>query len=252
MPSSRKAPSMARKKVTASTRARISTRKIRKDTHKDLNESYIQAVIQPQVSTIPSSSNLDPDPTRTDSSNAILSMLTELSVSNRALLSRMERVEQRQSGVNYSHQTPPQLQGTERLSYVPSRTVGRDEGQRQAQLPPHNITSQQVNSQARQCLTSEGIGSSQAAAMASTQFDIQNEAVIPRLETLRQIPSVSNTVSTLLGAYEDQARRSIQGRQPRKSGRYNSVEVVQAAPEFRWPNEGYHAPAGKKGWFMTT
>ena len=168
MPSSRKAPYMARKKVTASARARILTRKIRKDTHKDLNESYIQAGIQPQVSTIPSSSNLDPDPTRTDSSNAILSMLTELSESNRALQSRMERVEQRQSVVSYSQQTPPQLQGTERLSYVPSSTAGRDGGQRQVQLP-------------RQCLTSKGIGSSQVAAIASSQFDIQNEAVIPWL-----------------------------------------------------------------------
>ena len=77
MPSSKKAPSMARKKVTASARVRILTRKIRKDTHKDLNESYIQAVTQPQVSTMPSSSNLDPDPTRTDSSNAILTYRTK-------------------------------------------------------------------------------------------------------------------------------------------------------------------------------
>ena len=88
--------------------------------------------------------------------------------------------------------------------------------------------------------------SSQAAVTATTQLDIQNDGVLPRLETLRQLPSVSNTVSTLLGAYEDQARATLQGRQLRKPVRYNSVEVVQKAPEFCWPNEGYYAPAGKK------
>ena len=77
MSSSKKAPSMARKKVMVSARARISTRKIRKDTHKDLNESYIQSATQPQMSTMASSSNVDPAPITVKSSNTILSMLTE-------------------------------------------------------------------------------------------------------------------------------------------------------------------------------
>ena len=250
MPSSKKAPSMARKKVTASARARISTRKIRKDTHKDLNESYIQATLQPQVSTMPSNSNQDPDPRSTDSSNAILSMLTELSESNRALLTRIEKIEQKQSAVTYGSQTPPRLHTTERFPHIPAHTVGREDRQRQVHLAPFNATSQQINNEAcqdiRQRIIPEAMGSAQAAATATTQFEVQNDGVLPRLETLRQIPSVSNTVSTLLGAYEEQARTSLQGRQPRKSGRYNSVEVVQSAPEFRWPNEGYHAPGGKK------
>ena len=251
MPSSKKAPSMARKKVTASARARISTRKIRKDTHKDLNESYIQAASQPQVSTMSSSSNPDPAPRSMDSSNAILSMLTELSESNRALLSRIERVEQRQSTAAYARQTPPRPYGSDRFSHIPSHTVGREEGHRHVQLPPFNATSQQTSSEeyrnGRQQLVSQAMGSAQPSATATTQLDVQNDGVLARLETLRQLPSVSNTVSTLLGAYEEQARTSLQGRQSRKSGRYNSVDVVQTAPEFRWPNEGYHAPGGKKG-----
>ena len=93
---------------------------------------------------------------------------------------------------------------------------------------------------------SQAMGSAQPSATATTQLDVQNDGVLPRLETLRQLPSVSNTVSTLLGAYEEQARTSLQGRQSRKSGRYNSVDVVQTAPEFRWPNEGYHAPGGEE------
>ena len=234
----------------ASARARILTRKIRKDTHKDLNESYIQSTTQPQVGTMSSSLTRDPDPSRTDSSNAILSMLTVLSESNRALLSRLEKVEQRQSEVDHRHQTPPHLHGTERSSRILPHTAGLDDRQRQVHLPSYNITSQlasnDFNQGAHQCLATEGLGSSQPAVTAITQLDIQKDAVLPRLEMLRQLPSVSNTVSTLLGAYEDQARTSLQGRQTRKSGRYSSVDVVQTAPEFRWPNEGYHAPAGKK------
>ena len=109
MPSSKKAPSSSRMKVTSSARARISSRKIRKDTYKNLNESYIQSATQPQVITMTSISNVDPDPTRTDSSNAILSMLTKLSDSNRALLNRLEKVEQRQSAVSFCHKMPPCL-----------------------------------------------------------------------------------------------------------------------------------------------
>ena len=38
---------------------------------------------------------------------------------------------------------------------------------------------------------------------------------------------------------------SVQGRN-RKSGRYHSVDLVQAPPEIRWPDEGYHPAGGRK------
>ena len=76
--------------------------------------------------------------------------------------------------------------------------------------------------------------------------------MLPQLETKRHLLTVSDMVLNLLRAYGEQARTSVQGRQPRKSGSYNSVDVVQTAPEFHWPNEGYHAPAGKRGWSMMT
>ena len=183
MPSSKKAPSMARKKVTASARARVSTRKIRKDTHKDLNESYIQAALQPQVSTMSSSSNQDPDPRSMDSSNAILSVLTELSESNRALLSRIERVERRQSTTVYAGQTPPRSYGSDRFSHVLSHTVGREEGHRHVQLPPFNATSQQTSGEeyqnGRRHIASQAMGLTQASAAATTQLDVQNDGVLP-------------------------------------------------------------------------
>ena len=69
---------------------------------------------------------------------------------------------------------------------------------------------------------------------------------MPTLDTLRRIPSILNTVAHLLDSYEEAARFSLQGRNNRKSGRYNTTDVTHSSPEFRWPNEGCHAPAGKK------
>ena len=68
---------------------------------------------------------------------------------------------------------------------------------------------------------------------------------MPTLDTLRT-PSISNTVAHLLDSYEEAARFSLQGRNNRKPGRCNTTDVTHSSPEFRWPNEGYYAPAGKK------
>ena len=76
--------------------------------------------------------------------------------------------------------------------------------------------------------------------------DIQSDGVVPTLEALRRAPSIANSVTQLLESYEEQARSSLQGRQVRKSGRYNTPDIVHTTPQYRWPNEGYHAPAGKK------
>ena len=120
MPSSKKAPSSSRMKVTSSARARISSRKIRKDTYKNLNESYIQSATQPQVITMTSISNVDPDPTRTDSSNAILSMLTKVSDSNRAQI-RKSRAKAVCGQFLPQNATMPY--GTERPPHIPPHTT---------------------------------------------------------------------------------------------------------------------------------
>ena len=80
----------------------------------------------------------------------------------------------------------------------------------------------------------------------ATSADIQTDGVVPLVEAKRHMPSISNAVSNLLASYEDQAKASVQGRQPRKSGRYNSTDMAHTAPEFRWPNEGFHGQTGKK------
>ena len=79
----------------------------------------------------------------------------------------------------------------------------------------------------------------------ATSVDIQTDGVVPSLEAIRRMLTRSNAVSNLLASYEDQAKASVQGRQPRKSGLCNSTDMAHTAPEFRWPNEGFHGQTGK-------
>ena len=95
MPSSQKTPANSRKKLTASVRGRLSTRKIRRTGTKKLNESCIQST--------PSDPNLNLQSdigghytVNSDSSDAILSMLGKLSESNQVIIQRIEAIEQRQ------------------------------------------------------------------------------------------------------------------------------------------------------------
>ena len=76
--------------------------------------------------------------------------------------------------------------------------------------------------------------------------DIQTDGVVPSLEAIRRMLTTSNAVSNLLVPYEDQAKASVQGRQPGKSGRNNSTGMAHTAPEFWWSNEGFHGQTGKK------
>ena len=82
--------------------------------------------------------------------------------------------------------------------------------------------------------------------------DIQSDGVIPMLEALRRAPPIANSVIQLLKSNEEQARASLQGRQARKSGRFYNTDIIHTAPEYRWPNEGYHDPAGRKKWLTMT
>ena len=70
--------------------------------------------------------------------------------------------------------------------------------------------------------------------------------MVPSLENLRRLPNISEAVTNALATYEDQAKSSLLGKQ-RRSGRYNTTDIALNPPEIRWPNEGYHSSAGKKG-----
>ena len=125
MPSPKQAPTMTKMKVTESTWGRISTRKIQKHTHEYLNEAYIQPSTESQVSTTSRSSNFFQVHIIAESFNSILSMLRELSESKCALLSRIEKVEQRQSVAGFNHQILLLFHETEAPFYIRSHTVGQ-------------------------------------------------------------------------------------------------------------------------------
>ena len=85
------------------------------------------------------------------------------------------------------------------------------------------------------------------AQRPNLQPDIYADGIIPDVETLRRIPTIAQSVTSALAAYEDQPKLlSMQGKHLRRSGRYNTGETVNTLPENRWPNKGFHASTGKK------
>ena len=92
----------------------------------------------------------------------------------------------------------------------------------------------------------------QPAATGGSQLTLQqfsNDGILPDLQVLRHNPHISQSVSQILSAYDAQARQdSLQGKPAhvKKSGRFNTTDTVIAAPEARWPNEGYLGVNGKK------
>ena len=255
MPSSQKTPANSRKKVTASARARLSTRNIRRTGTKKLNESYIQST--------PSDLNLNlqadmpgSSTTNSDSSDAILSMLSKLSESNQAIIQRIEAIEQRQQPEAHEllHQT---VRSDIRTQQLAASDTNDFHNTTRVHTDPLGLPNIPQSNRVRFPLSTTGPSEPQrteanaprgrfTAGQTTALPDIHDDGIMPTLDTLRRTPSISNTVAHLLDSYEEAARFSLQGRSNRKSGRYNTTDVTHSAPEFRWPNEGYHAPAGKK------
>ena len=95
MPSSKKMLPNARKKVTASARARVSVRKIRKDSAQ-LDGSYLGKNNSKKAGTVSTLNSADQIPTSSAPSqdDAIMSMLYEIKESNASLARRLDKVEQ--------------------------------------------------------------------------------------------------------------------------------------------------------------
>ena len=73
-------------------------------------------------------------------------------------------------------------------------------------------------------------------------MEASRDAIIPSVDAVRSIPSISSAVSKLLAQYEDQTHQDIVPSNDfmrKKSGRYNITDTCTAKPELRWPNEGY-------------
>ena len=63
--------------------------------------------------------------------------------------------------------------------------------------------------------------------------------IIPVIDVLRQNPTVSQAVSSVLASYDTQIQNQVlQGKQASKcSGQYNTTDTTIALPEYCWPNE---------------
>ena len=258
MPASKKTPAKGRKKVTASARARISTRRVRKQANTDLNGSYLQSDPTPTdaVSTVHQITHQRKPSSLSDSSDIIISMLNKISESNQSLSQRVEAIERGQRGHEGSSSTLSSPQNrhvprrTEATSALHTLHAGLQENQHLAS-DPIQAYGERIQSTATRGGDPQqdrvGFGHRYMGGDPTTAIPtLQSDGVIPKLDTIRRMPTISESVSQLLGSYEEQARNAIQGRHTRKSGRYNSVDFVQTPHEVRWPNEGYHPPAGRK------
>ena len=78
-------------------------------------------------------------------------------------------------------------------------------------------------------------------------MEASRDAIIPSVDAVRNIPSISSAVSKLLAQYEEQTHQDIVPGKDfirKKSGRYNTTDT--AKPELRWPNEGYVSTGATK------
>ena len=69
------------------------------------------------------------------------------------------------------------------------------------------------------------------------------DGILPSINTLRQNPSVSQSVAEVMATYENQAKQEAtlgKGPQTKKSGHFSTTDTITSVSELRWPNEGYH------------
>ena len=254
MPNTKKIPATnARKRVTASARARINTGRTKRSS--DNNGSYIQDMAKETVSTVPSLSSTGPDsgPTSTQTSNdAILAYLKRIDDSTKALGERVQAIER-----NHSIEVTPVRQRLHSHDGDPPNAFG---------LPAASTGRQNRHSLRFRDPASEGLHSSntnhqfhvpenmsqpltsQVGDIPQSSRDPHRDSIIPGVDVLRRNPTVSQAVSSVLASYDAQIQNQVlQGKQASKrSGRYNTTDTTTALPEYRWPNEGYHGSKGKK------
>ena len=265
MPSTRKPLPNDRKKVTASARAKTSVKKTgsRKASH--LDGSYLEKLAGKK--TVSTAKSDQPGPSGPSNNDAILSMLQEIKDSNTAPAHRMDRVGQTAAGGgtplnlrSHAHAIPthPSQMGSPVLNSnqgdVAINAMGPSNGPEPSQIHDPPISRHQYQLQHNY----PGIQQPGAPQLPQTHMQDHLQAfnqhdprdvVIPSLQTLRTNPTVSDAVNNLLASYEVRTHSDLAQGKPnssRRSGRYNTHDLVTAQPQLRWPNEGFQASGGKK------
>ena len=251
MPSSKKkSPASSAKKKTLSTaKAKSSVKKpTKKNNATTKNDgSYLQ--VAPQLSSqevVSTASNITTqDPTQGDFSQstgqAILQMLHKLDASNQSLTKRMDSLE-RQNSIS---STPIGSPTAQRLGAAPVAHTQQPRVEfatnQAGTVTPQVVTSRLPSTSDRMSVPSVSYAQP-AHGGAEVRTQLSHDAVIPKPEVMRSIPSVSSAVSCLLAQYEDQADQQVfQGKNyniRKRSGRYNTTDNAVMSPQYRWPNEG--------------
>ena len=237
---SKNAPSNKRKKVTASARARISTRKIRKVANAKAHGSFSQTNPPVTVSTEHAPLQVDP------SNQSIMAMLTDIAQSTRSLAGRVEKLESQ--GVATSSPVNPGSHRCDRplLEQHPplqSQYIQQDQAHLPP-LPPHTVGGPRPQTHITHTLVQPTDAPIQGAGVPTpgqhgfhSHIYHYRDHIMPYVNTLRQIPAVSESVAGILANYEAQTRNlTLQGKTAtsHRSGRYNTVDAITAEPSMRW------------------
>ena len=251
MPSTKKKSpaSAAKKKSLASTKDKNSAKKSTKKNSTTKNDgSYLQVApthtsSQEAVSTV---DNLNMCPQSEEglsasTGQAILEMLHKLDALNQALTKRMDNFD-RQGSVSSTPLGSPtsQCPGGEHLANI-QQGRGNISTSQPGAFPAQTIPVVRSSIPESMQFTS-GPCAQTGAGRASVQAQVTRDAVVPKLDVMGSIPSVSSAVSRLLAKYDDQAdQEALPGKTSsirKRSGRYSITDTSIVGPQYRWPNEG--------------
>ena len=172
------------------------------------------------VSTIPTS---DQSHISASTGQTILTMLHQIDASNKELSRRMDHLE-RNGSMSSTPLTSPTVQ--HRSSTVAAAQTGL----------PRSAT-HEVGGNNRIM----GQGSQEASGTASQtsgQNTFSRDAIVPGVDVLRSICSISSAVTQLLASYDQQAVQDVlpgKGHISRRtSGRYNTTDTTLVGPQLRW------------------
>ena len=166
------------------------------------------------------------------SNQAILEMLHKIDASNQALSKRMDNLE-RQGSVSSTPMVSPtsqhQIAGfpadiQQRRGHGTVTQASTFTTQSVPSMRPGLAGTQMTNAPLAQPIPSS----------ARVQTQVAQDAVAPRLDVMRSIPSICSSVSHLLAQYEDRAdQETFPGKTSsirKKSGRYNVTDTSLVSP----------------------
>ena len=238
-----------RKKVTASARAKTSVRKprVKATAH---NGSYLQHPVSTEDIIVKDTVISSTAPK--DTNDVILTLLQEMNKANKDIVHRIDALERQQS-VNSTPLTGKQ-QSRVHIDSNPVTAMATSVAPQISRstsanyMLGHNLTTGRADHM--------GADNNQEIphpllpdSMRTVEQNVHHDSVVPSLESLRQNSTLSQAVSRIMATYDGHAKmEAFQGKAStvRRSGRYNTTDLIQAPPETRWANEGFHSGQGKK------